>query len=754
MDQANQNRAAGNEGIVAGHFAIDADRRIIEWDEAAARLLGVSRDEARGTHCDRVIGGRNDFGHAICGAACTAWKALAAGSITGASKVLVRTVDGARCRLACDLIALPGGGALGSLRRADDAVADLACDLAGIAALTARASGEPLQQGLRHALDFLLERTGADAGEAFLAEPHGKGVMRTCHRGRFGRSFDQMLHFDRGEGFPGFVLAHGQPIYTDHLAEDPRFLRGQVKREGFRTYLCNPLTSGDDAFGCIALAFRRSDVDLERVLNLLRWVSTPMGLVVDRALAHLREAATFPLHGVEGDPEHRLPQALQALLHEMVRVSHADGGELYLPCHDTELRWLVPGVGAVPRCPALSVGAIGRCPAFETGTTGILHGRRDSWPPGCRDVPHPGGAWCCIPMSCDGESLGVVRLLFRHLRPSPPNESVALLEAVTALAAEKVRDVRDQLARAPHADAPLPVWRQRNADALAAATAIVSRPTWPASDTDTDTGERYGEARLEIRCFGPLELSVDGARVAPAAIRRKKMLTLLGILLTHHDQAQCKDVLIEMLWPGANPDIRVKQFHVLVHELRTLIEPHGRAGNRLYVRNQADRYAFITQSSCWIDTLEFRALLELGRKAEAAHEEQAAIGAYEAAAELYRGDYMQDEPFAEWHWQTREQLREACLGTLGRLSALWGDQGRWDKSIAWSRRALFLDPLREEMHRALMYALWASGRRSEAVRQYETCAYLLHERLDLTPVPETERMLARIRATPRPGIGH
>jgi len=747
VDKKHPTNATEGEASAGGRFAIDADRRIIDWDAAAARLLGVSRDEALGRHCDRVIGGRGNSGHAICGSACHAWRTLAAGGITGASKVLVRTADGARRRLTCDLIALPGGGALGSLHQADDAAPDLACDLAGIAALTARVAGEPLQQGLRLALDFLLERTGADAGEAFLAEPHGKGMMRTCHRGRFGRSFDQVLHFDPGEGFPGLVLAHGQPIYTDRLAEDPRFLRRRVQREGFRTYLSQPLISGDTAFGCIALAFRRSEVDLERVLDLLHWVSTPMGLVVDRALAHLREAVALPLRGVEGDPEQRLPRALQALLQEMVRLSHADGGELYLPGRDTELRWPVPGVGAVPRCPALSADAVGCCAAFETGTTGILHGRRNAWPRGCRDVPHPGGAWCCIPLSCDGESLGVVRLLFRHLRPSPPNESVALLEVVAAVAAEKLRAVRDQLARAPQAGTLLRAWLQHNAVAPTAACA--TRPTWPASDAARR--EQQGEARLEIHCLGPLELLVDGARVAPTAIRRKKTLTLLGILLTHHDQPQCKDTLIELLWPGADPDIRTKQFHVLVHELRALIEPHGRAGNRLYLHNQADRYTFITQSSCWIDTLEFRALLELGRKAEAAHEEQAAIGAYEAAVELYRGDYMQDEPFAEWHGQTREQLREACLGALRRLAALWGEQGRWDKSITWSRRALFLDPLREDMHRALMYALWASGRRSEAVRQYEACAHLLREQLDLTPLPETERMLARIRATPRPG---
>ncbi|MCC6608773.1 MAG: GAF domain-containing protein [Burkholderiales bacterium] len=745
MDKRKRSSAAAHEGSETGHFAIDAERRVIDWDEAAARLLSVPRHEALGGSCDRLIGSKTDVGRSACGLACPAWKALRAGGIAGTSRMLVRAPDGTWRRLACDLVALPNGGALGRLRSADDAAPNLAHDLAGIAALTARVSGEPLQQGLRHALDFLLHATVADAGEAFLAEPHGEGVVRTCHHGRFTRAFDQVLRFDPGEGLPGLVLSHGQPAYTDHLPEDQRFLRTWVKREGFSTYVCTPLTSHRDMLGCLALAFRRSDVDLERVLDLLRWVSTPMGLVVETALAHLREVAAVFLHGVEDDPERRLPQALRAVLQEMVRVSRADGGEVYVPWQGTGLRSLVPGIDAVPRCPVLGADAIERCPAFASGRASILHGRRESWPLACRGATHPGGAWCCIPMSCDGQSLGVIRLLHRRLRSSPPYENIALIEGLASLAAEKVRDVRDRRAQTPPVDVALHGRLQRDVAVPEPADEAVPPPLRPG-----DRGERHGEARLQIRCFGPLELSVDGARVAPTAIRRKRVMTLLGILLTHHDQPQCKDALIEMLWPGANPDVRTRQFHVLVHELRKLLEPQNRGGDWLYLRNRADRYAFSTQSSCWIDTLEFRALLELGRKAEAAHEEQAAIGAYEAAADLYRGDYIQDEPFAEWCWQTREQLREGCLGALGRLAALWGALGRWDKSAQWARRALLLDPLREEMHRALMYALWASGRRDEAARQYKACAHLLRERLDLTPLPETEQLFARIRATPRP----
>lgn len=735
---------------MAGHFAIGSDRRIVEWDAAAARMLGVAGNEALGMACSGVIGGKNDFGCPVCGQTCPAAKALAEGSITGTSRMVALAADGARLRLVCDLIALPSGGALGRLREAGDERSDLAHDLAGVAAVAARVSGEPLQQGLRHALDFLLHATVADAGEVFLAEPHGNGLVRTCHRGRFERAFDQLLHFDTGEGIPGLALSHGKPVYTDHLAEDPRFLRTRVKQEGFRTYVCNPLVNRGDALGCVALAFRRSDVDLERVTNLLRWVGTPMGPAVESALAHLRDAAALLLRGVEDDPEHRLPGALRALLQEMVRLGGADGGELFLPWTATDFRLAVTGADAVPPCPTFKSDTSARCPAYEIGTPNLLRGRRETWPLACRHTAHPGGAWCCIPMLCDGESLGVIRLRYRRLRPSSPSANIALLEGLASLAAEKVRDARARLAKtAPlkAASSECPQRVDEAPDAIGRAVAQPIRPDRRTADSPSD------ETLLRIRCLGPLELSVDGVQVAPSAIRRKRVLTLLGILLTHHGRPQDKDMLIEMLWPGADPDVRKRQFHVLVHELRRLLEP-DRRGNWRYVRNQGDRYVFDARSPCWIDVLQFRALVDLGHEEETAQDRQAAIDAYEAAAGLYRGDYMQDEPSGEWCWQAREHLREICLDVLNRLPALWGELGRWDRSVAWLRSALLLDPLREKAHRALMYSLWACGRRDEAVRQYEACAHLLRERLDLTPLPETQKLFALIRATPRPHSGH
>ena len=211
-----------------------------------------------------------------------------------------------------------------------------------------------------------------------------------------------------------------------------------------------------------------------------------------------------------------------------------------------------------------------------------------------------------------------------------------------------------------------------------------------------------------------------------------------------------KDSLIDYLWPENPLVVRTNQFYVLVHELRRLLEPPDTWGNWLFIRNEGDRYYFNRHASCRIDDREFEALTHLGQKAEAQGDTEAAIAAYEGAADLYRGDFMEDNPFAEWCRWERERLREAYLEMRQRLAALYGYSGAWERSVNSLRAALRVDPLREEVHRALMYALWASGRRAQAVSQYQICQELLLRELDVVPLPETGHLLELIRARPMP----
>src|SRR6516225_3220724 len=104
------------------------------------------------------------------------------------------------------------------------------------------------------------------------------------------------------------------------------------------------------------------------------------------------------------------------------------------------------------------------------------------------------------------------------------------------------------------------------------------------------------------------------------------------------------------------------------------------------------------------------------------------------AVELYRGAFLYGErspspAFEEWLSARRSEFLEQALKALLKLSRSDAAAGRHDSALARARRALALDPLREDFHRQAMRSLAALGQRCNALRQYEVARQTLAEEL-------------------------
>ncbi len=720
--------------VVEGWFTVDRDLRIVEWDEGAEILLGVSRAEAIGQECYRVIAGLDDRGRAVCGPNCPVHRPLRLGLPMSSAPLVIHTRDGRRLRVVCQLFALPDppGGVIGRLRPAVRPSSELVDDLALTSALLGRVLVAPLQETVDQTLRFLIKLTGAQAGEVWLIEPGDRSVVFVGHQGAHRLAFTQITHFGPGEGFPGVILLTRRPVYTDRLPEQPFVLRSRLRHSGLQAYVGIPLTgAGGGLVGTIGVAFQEPRVDFGRALRLLGWVGTPLGLKIDASLTRLREAARAQFARVISEGELDLKQALRSFLAEVVQLAGADGGELHLLGEGLVARHGLPDSVTAP---------------FAVGIESVYGPRAGqaepiwAWQTGTQS----GGAWCWVPMLSERGTTGVIMLYYRAARELPAESTLAVIEHFAAAFTESFWTLRTCLEKSSRVGGP---------GRIGGTVGPALQPPALAGAVAAPNGEGPAAVRLEIRCLGPFELVVNGRRITPAMVCRKKALTLLKILLAHNGRPLPKEALIDRLWPGAEPETKASQFHVLVHELRALLEPGRRDQGWVYICNEGDRYYFNVQAGAFIDAREFSRLAEQARQAEARGDWDQALKAYEQAVQLYRGDYFEDEPYADWCWQQREHLRELYLEALGRLADIYGRVGRWEESIRYLRRGLELDPVREEFHSRLMYALWALGRRTEAVRQYEVYARLLQEEFGLTPLPETQELLKRIQAAPYPDKG-
>ncbi len=129
-----------------------------------------------------------------------------------------------------------------------------------------------------------------------------------------------------------------------------------------------------------------------------------------------------------------------------------------------------------------------------------------------------------------------------------------------------------------------------------------------------------------------------------------------------------------------------------------------------------------------------------------------------AAVELYRGPLLAGErspsaAFEDWLAGRRSELLEQVLKALLALADGSEAAGEHDRALALARRALTLDPLREDARRQAMRSLAALGQRAAALRQYEIGRQLLAEELQVAPDDETEMLHDAICGREAPANG-
>lgn len=151
---------------------------------------------------------------------------------------------------------------------------------------------------------------------------------------------------------------------------------------------------------------------------------------------------------------------------------------------------------------------------------------------------------------------------------------------------------------------------------------------------------------------------------------------------------------------------------------------------------------------CEVDVREFERLVDSDEAADV-----------ERAVALYRHDLLagmafREEAFGDWLWDARARLRDRACGAFERLAAILSDLGRTDEAAEMWRRRLTFDPACESAHRSLMRLFAETGRRSDALRQYQKCTEALDRELGVPPGPETEALFESIRspASPEPAI--
>lgn len=254
---------------------------------------------------------------------------------------------------------------------------------------------------------------------------------------------------------------------------------------------------------------------------------------------------------------------------------------------------------------------------------------------------------------------------------------------------------------------------------------------------------RQPPAGLVLRCLGPLEISIDGARLQPEAFKRRKALKLLRTLVVLRGASVHRDKLAEMLWPGSPHEAAVNRLHGVINVLRSCLESRRPARESHYILRRDDCFFFNLDAPHSIDLFDFLDAESLARKALHQGDEERAMSLLERAIQLYRGDLFADDTEDEAIDVARIRLRQLYLDAVRTLLPLQTIRGRTDAAVHALRRALDIEPVAIDLNETLVILLIDAGRRAEARQQYECCRASLLKYLDMEP---TERMRALEKA--------
>jgi DNA-binding SARP family transcriptional activator len=193
---------------------------------------------------------------------------------------------------------------------------------------------------------------------------------------------------------------------------------------------------------------------------------------------------------------------------------------------------------------------------------------------------------------------------------------------------------------------------------------------------------------------------------------------ILKLLIAERHRSVFSDEIISTLWPpDASPDTRGVRY--FVHELRDQLEPGGAVDPpSSFVVATRGGYA-LDRTRVWIDADAFEQLVTEGCAAAGTDDARARDLIRDGVA-MYHGDFLADEPYAEWVLPERGRLHDLAAAALRILAEIELRQDDLEGATSTLTRLAELEPFDIDVHRDLFALLMRRGRRSETLRRYET----------------------------------
>lgn len=243
------------------------------------------------------------------------------------------------------------------------------------------------------------------------------------------------------------------------------------------------------------------------------------------------------------------------------------------------------------------------------------------------------------------------------------------------------------------------------------------------------SAEQDEDHQLDLRALGETKISAGGRRIIDLEpLPRQVLFYLAG------EGPVSRDILLEDIWPGMTIDNALSSLYNATHSLRTAIME-----DLIFI--EGNRYQVNPEISVKYDISEFEQATEIAEAMAAGDPRR--LFALGEALNAYGGSFL-PEFTADWVLMRRSELERRCLFTLNEHASEALALGKDEYALKSLRKAISLDPLRDDLNMRYLELLSQMGRRSDAVSHYQAYCRLLAEELGLDPPQEARNLYERI----------
>jgi DNA-binding SARP family transcriptional activator len=221
--------------------------------------------------------------------------------------------------------------------------------------------------------------------------------------------------------------------------------------------------------------------------------------------------------------------------------------------------------------------------------------------------------------------------------------------------------------------------------------------------------------RLSVQTLGRTQVesaegSIGGRWLESRAGQIFKYLVCKRHRLVHTDE------IAEHIWNESDISTRNTVRH-FVHALRDRLEPdRTKRAESSFVVSRQGGYALM-RDRITVDADIFEQRVDDGLAVlDRSPGEAAAL--LREAIDLYRGEFLEDEPYADWALPERDRLREVASDALRTLVRLAVDAGELEEAWRHGQRLAELQPFDGNVERQAIALCLARGRRTDALRRY------------------------------------